>query len=52
MKKYKIVQLCDGITQTQAEEFQKALNSGYFILTEYKFPFHVIIVLQKEEKDA
>jgi len=51
MEKYKVVQLCDGITQPQAEQVAKFLNDGYFILSEYRFTNHVILILQLEEKE-
>jgi len=52
MEKYKVVQLCDGITQPQAEQVAKFLNDGYFILSEYKFTNHVILILQLEENEG
>jgi len=52
MKKYKVVQLYDGITQPQGKEFSDILNEGYYIFAEYKFPTNVIIVLKLEENDG
>jgi len=52
MEKYKIVQLCDGITQEQAEKVTNALNNGYYIFYEYKFTNHAVLILKLEENDG
>lgn len=53
MEKYKIVQLCDGITQEQAKVFMDALNDEkYFIYKEYKFVNNAIIVLKLKENEG
>lgn len=53
MEKYKIVQLCDGITQEQAKVFMDALNDEkYFIYKEYKFVNNAIIVLKLKDNEG
>ena len=52
MEKYKIIQLCDSMTQTQTELVIKCLNDGYFILADYKFTNTAILILQLEEKEG
>ena len=53
MEKYKIVQLCDGITQEQASDFISVLNSEkYFIYKEYKFNNNAVIILKLIEKEG
>ena len=53
MEKYKLVQLCDGITQEQAKMFLDAINDEkYFIYKEYKFVNNAIIVLKLKENEV
>lgn len=51
-KKYVVVQLCNDMTSSQAEQFSKVLNSGYFILAEYRFKDTATIVLKLEESEV
>lgn len=49
MEKYRIIQLCDSMTEAQSEQVVKALNDGYFILADYKFTNTAFLILELED---
>lgn len=52
MEKYRIIQLCDSMTEAQSEQVVKALNDGYFILADYKFTNTAFLILQLEGNEG